>query len=119
MPDYFDSITTNCTYSLTPIGTQTNVYIKQEIIDRQFVIAGGAPGQKICWFVYGNRNDLYVRSNAQSTEVEVQKREHERGKLLHPELYGQPDNLGMFYNNITKQFMAPDGTIDEVREEKK
>ncbi len=114
MPDYFDSVTTNCSYSLTAIGIQTNVYIKQEIQNRQFVIAGGVPGQKVCWFVYGNRNDLYIRNNPQSSAVEVQKREHEKGKLMRPELYGQPENLGVFYNNINKQFMAPDSNVKDA-----
>lgn len=119
MPDYFDSVTTNCSYSLTAIGTQTNVYIKQEIHNREFVIAGGAPGQKVCWFVYGNRNDLYVRNNPQSSAVEVQKREHEKGKLMRPELYGQPESLGVFYNYTNKQSMVPDGNVKDAPEKKK
>lgn len=99
MPNYFDSVTINCTYSLTAIGKQTNVFIKHEITNGKFVVAGGAPGQKICWFVYGNRNDRYVQQNPGKTKVEVMKHPDERGKLISPELYGMPPQSGVFYKN--------------------
>lgn len=99
MPDYFDSVNINCTYSLTAIGKQTNVYIKQEISNGKFIVAGGASGQKICWFVYANRNDRYVKAHPGNIQVEVRKNADERGKLISPELYGMPPQYGVFYNN--------------------
>ncbi|MCW5907124.1 MAG: hypothetical protein KIS94_04640 [Chitinophagales bacterium] len=110
MPDYFDEVTINCSYSLTPIGQQTNVYIKKEIENRKFVIAGGMPGQKVSWFVYGNRNDPFVRYYNASTAVEVEKREDQKGKLLRPELYGEPKEKGLYY----QEFIRPKRSEVEI-----
>ncbi|HMT30823.1 MAG TPA: hypothetical protein PKD91_16240, partial [Bacteroidia bacterium] len=56
LPSYFESINnSNYAYSLTAIGQQSNVYVKQEISNKQFVIAGGAPGMKVSWMISAER----------------------------------------------------------------
>jgi hypothetical protein len=97
LPDYFTSVNKNFSYQLTAIGSQTNVYIKQEISNGSFVIAGGKPGQKISWVVYAERNDPYLQKYPEEREVEVVKSGDEQGKYLRPELFGQSEEMGIFF----------------------
>jgi hypothetical protein len=98
LPDYFHSINKEFSYVLTPIGAQANLYVKTEV-DQQgtFRIAGGVAGLKVSWYVYADRNDPYVKQYPESTEVVVQKQPYQVGKYLRPELYGQPEEKGIFY----------------------
>jgi hypothetical protein len=98
LPDYFDAINTNFSYNLTAIGSKSDVFIKSEISNRTFEIAGGKPGQKISWVVYAERNDPYLQQNPEAKAVIVNKTGDEVGKYLMPELYGQPKSSGMFFH---------------------
>ncbi|MGZ4117526.1 MAG: hypothetical protein ACXVPY_08595, partial [Bacteroidia bacterium] len=97
LPDYFNAINANFSYNLTAIGSQSNVFVKTEITDRTFEIAGGKPGQKVSWTVYADRNDKYVQENPDAKINEVDKAD-ERGKYLIPALYGQPKEAGIFFS---------------------
>lgn len=97
LPDYFTSINKNFSYQLTAIGSQSNVYIQQEIRNGVFVIAGGKPGQKISWVVYAERNDPYLQQYPEERNVELVKTGDEQGKYLRPELFGQPKESGLFF----------------------
>jgi hypothetical protein len=98
LPDYFDAINANFSYNLTAIGSKSDVFIKSEISNRTFEIAGGKPGQKISWVVYAERNDPYLQQNPEAKAVIVNKTGDEVGKYLMPELYGQPKSSGMFFH---------------------
>ena len=52
-------------------------------------------GQKVSWTVTGIRNDAYVRKYG--APVEQDKLAQHRGKYLMPDLYGQPEELGVHY----------------------
>jgi len=92
LPEWFDAENTDFRYQLTAIGVPApGLYIAGEIHDRQFVIAGGQPGMKVSWQVTAVRQDAYAK--AHPLEVEVMKPERERGRYIHPELYGQPKEL--------------------------
>jgi hypothetical protein len=98
LPDYFHAININFTYVLTPVGAPADMYVKTEVDNTgRFVIAGGKPGLKVSWYVYAERNDAYLQQKPWKKEVEVKKKEHEVGKYLQPELYGQPKEKGIFY----------------------
>ena len=88
LPSYYDAINTNPSYHLTPIGGFAQLYVKEEIKDGKFVIAGGTPGLKVSWAVYSERNDAYLQTYPEQREVEVEKREGQKGKYLMPELHG-------------------------------
>ncbi|HLC82844.1 MAG TPA: hypothetical protein VJI69_03370, partial [Bacteroidia bacterium] len=94
----FDAININFSYNLTAIGSKADLYIKSEINNRQFQIAGGKPGQKVSWVVYADRNDAYVQQNPEAKVNEVDKGD-ERGKYLIPALYGQPKEAGIFFKH--------------------
>ncbi|MBL7889480.1 MAG: collagen-like protein [Bacteroidia bacterium] len=98
LPDYFDAININFSYNLTAIGAKADLYIKSEITNKQFEIAGGKPGQKVSWVVYAERNDPYLQKHPEAKDVIVNKTGDEVGKYLMPELYGQPKSSGLFYH---------------------
>ncbi|NVO02165.1 MAG: collagen-like protein [Bacteroidetes bacterium] len=104
LPNYFESININYSYNLTPIGAPVNLYIKEEIKGGKFSIAGGNNGMKICWVVYAERNDEFVKQNPDVRQVEVNKSQSQKGKYLMPSLYKQSNDKGIFQypNSISK-----------------
>ncbi len=101
LPDYFESINnTNYSYNLTPIGQQASLFIKQEIANKQFVIAGGAPGMKVSWMVTSERNDPFLQQNPDNRQAVVTKTGSAAGKYLMPSLYGQPAESGIYFKPI-------------------
>ena len=93
LPDYFKAININFSYMLTPVGQAApNLYVAKEIDSNgEFKIAGGRAGQKISWYVYAQRNDPYIQQHPEKLQVEVLKKEKNRGKYLMPDLYNKPD----------------------------
>jgi len=95
LPYYFETINMEFRYQLTCIGGFAQVYIAEDIHNNEFKIAGGESGLKVSWLVTGIRNDPYAK--AHRIQVEKDKPVHEKGKYLHPELYGQGEEKGMRY----------------------
>jgi hypothetical protein len=89
LPEYFEALNRDFRYQLTCIGRFAPVYIAEEIAGNRFKIAGGPPGVKVSWQVTGIRQDAYA--NAHRIPVEELKNPQEAGYLLHPELFGQPE----------------------------
>lgn len=97
LPEYFSAINTDFSYQLTPIGAAApNLHIKSKISDNRFSIAGGPPNTEVSWTVYAERNDKWTQEYPLSKAVELDKKEHEKGKYLRPELYDQPKEKGIF-----------------------
>jgi len=86
LPDYFEALNRDYRYQLTPIGAPSLLYIAEEVSDGRFTIAGGRPGQIVCWSVTGIRKDAYA--NAHRIPVEEPKPQTERGTYLHPKAFG-------------------------------
>ncbi|MCL6476690.1 MAG: hypothetical protein K6U75_16790 [Firmicutes bacterium] len=102
LPDYFEAINRDPSYHLTAIGApMPNLHVAVEIQNNRFKIAGGAPGKKVSWEVKAIRNDRWVQEYGYRTE-QPKTPEH-RGKYLHPELYGQPKELGIHYRPEQEQ----------------
>jgi hypothetical protein len=103
LPDYFTSINTNYSYTLTPIGSPSVTYIAEEIDENgTFKIAGGNSGQKISWYVYAERNDVNIKNNDFSTAIEVQKNASQKGKYLNPAAYGKTNADAIFQTKETE-----------------
>lgn len=113
MPDYFDEININFSYQLTAIGAQMpGLYIAEEInASNKFKISGGLQGKKVSWTVMAERNDEWVKTYPFSKAVELDKKPHEKGKYLRPELYMQSSEKAIF-NFETKT--APAQTSEKV-----
>ncbi len=95
MPEWFEAVNQDYRYQLTCIGGYAPVYIAQEIQGNRFQIAGGMPNLKVSWQVTGIRHDPYAEQYR--IPVVEDKPANERGTYLHPELYGQPAELGRDY----------------------
>jgi hypothetical protein len=87
MPDWFEALNRDYRYQLTCIGEYAPVFIAEKIRERKFKIGGGQPRQEISWQVTGIRKDAYAK--AHPIPVEEVKGEGEKGKFLHPELFGE------------------------------
>ena len=103
MPDYFEAINIAFSYNLTPIGSAANLYVKEELNNGKFTIAGGNPEMKVCWFVFAERNDPYLQKYPEKKIAELPKKPYQIGKYLMPELYNQPEEKGVFYQYKTKE----------------
>ncbi len=87
MPSWFEALNSDYRYQLTCLGSYAPVYISEEIKERKFKIAGGISGQKVSWQVTGIRQDAWAKANR--IPVEENKTVAEKGKYLHPELFGK------------------------------
>ena len=101
LPDWFEALNTDYRYQLTCIGGYAPVYISNEISDNKFKISGGTPNMKVSWQITGIRCDPYAEMYR--IPVEENKADNEYGKYLHPEIYGESDNLKI--NCIEKFFL--------------
>lgn len=118
LPSYFDAININFSYNLTAIGSKADLFVKSEISNRQFEIAGGKPGQKVSWVVYADRNDPYIQQNPSVKENEVQKSDGWDGKYLQPQLFGASEEQGIFYY-LKKEVQKTDEPAEQNRKEEK
>jgi hypothetical protein len=92
MPEYFEALNRDFRYQLTVIEQFAQAIVASEIMDNSFVIKTDKPHVKVSWTVAGIRQDTYA--NAHRISVEEDKPAEERGRYLHPELWGQPKEAG-------------------------
>ncbi len=88
LPDWFDVENTDFRYQLTTIGRDAHAWIAQEVGNGQFQIATNATRVKVSWQITAVRQDAYAKANP--LIVEPEKPANEKGRYIHPELYGQP-----------------------------
>ena len=112
LPDYFEALNIDYRYQLTSIGAPgPNLYIAAEIADNRFQISGGEPGAKVSWQVTGIRNDPYAQANR--IQVEEDKPDAERGTLRHPEVYGEPIEMGLDYQIGPQAVQQPEAVTPD------
>jgi hypothetical protein len=95
LPDWFEALNRDFRYQLTVMGQFAQAIVAQEIKDNRFTIQTDKPNVKVSWQVTGIRSDPY--SNAHPISVEEDKPADERGKYIHPEVYGEPETKGIYY----------------------
>jgi hypothetical protein len=111
LPNYFHAINKEFSYVLTPVGAPASLFVKTEIDSNgKFIIAGGKAGLKVSWYVYADRNDLYVQKYPERIEVEPLKHPERVGQYLRPELFNQPKEKGFFYFGETKPSLPENKT---------
>ncbi|MBN2893125.1 MAG: hypothetical protein JXL97_14745 [Bacteroidales bacterium] len=95
LPEYFDALNKDYRYQLTAIGaSMPNLYIAEEISENMFVIGGGISGEKVSWQVTGVRQDKFANANRVIDEVE--KEDYNKGRYIHPTLFGTPKSQGVY-----------------------
>ena len=104
LPDYFEALNKDFRYQLTPIGQFAQAIIAEEISANLFTIKTDKPNVKVSWQVTGIRRDAYAEKHR--IQVEEDKGE-ERGKYLHPTEHGQPDSMGIGYEESQRLQSEP------------
>ncbi len=88
LPDWFDALNRDFRYQLTGIGQFAPVFVAEPIQGNRFKIAGGEAGMTVSWQVTGIRQDAWANQNR--IPVEEDKLPGVKGRLIHPEAFGQP-----------------------------
>ena len=88
LPGYFSALNHQCCYQLTVIGQFAQAIVAAEVSrDNEFTIRTSEPRVTVSWQVTGIRRDPWAVANRM--EPEAEKTAEERGRFLHPELWGQ------------------------------
>lgn len=101
LAEWYEALNKDFRYQLTCVGGFAPVFIRDEIANNRFTIAGGLPGMKVSWQVTGIRKDPFA--NAHRIPVEEEKRPEERGYYLHPDAYGKPTERGVLWTQTPDQ----------------
>jgi hypothetical protein len=88
LPSYFEALNKDFRYQFFPhFEAMPRLYVKEEIKNNRFTIAGGKPGGEITWQVTGTRHDPYIVANPIINEVwKSAETEVDRGECLHEPL---------------------------------
>jgi hypothetical protein len=101
LPAWFTALNQDFRYQLTPVGAFAPLYIAQKLTNNHFLIAGGHSGMEVSWQITGVRHDAYAK--AHPLAVEAEKQGEERGRYLHPELYGAAREQRVDWNRSQRQ----------------
>ena len=87
LPEWFEALNRDFRYQLTAVGKAApKLHVAREVDEGQFTIAGGKAHQKVSWQVTGIRQDAWA--NTYRIPVEVEKAPEDKGRYLHPDLFG-------------------------------
>jgi hypothetical protein len=87
LPDWLEALNRDFRYQLTALDAPApELHISSRVKNGRFSTAGGNSGQEVSWQVTGIRQDAWA--NANRIPVEVDKKDQDRGRYLHPELFG-------------------------------
>ena len=101
MPDWFSALNTDFRYQLTVIDESDNddMFIWAKVVRKMnnntFTIRSSRGGVDVSWQVTGVRQDAWA--NAHRVVPEVAKESYNKGKYLHPELFGAPPSAIVDY----------------------
>jgi hypothetical protein len=87
LPAYFEALNRDFRYQLTVIGGFARATVSEEIKRNEFAIRTDPGRVKVCRQVTGVRKDAWAEANR--IPVEETKPKAERGRYLHPELFGK------------------------------
>ena len=117
MPDYFEALNTDFRYQLTAMGaSMPGLYVAEEIDGNTFKIGGGVAGAKVSWQVTGVRQDNYA--NANRVVPEVEKEDYNKGRYLHPTLFGASEDQGVHLRDPNAKSEKQDGYLDLINPNK-
>lgn len=95
LPAYFESLNKDFRYQLTAIGQFAQAIILEEIANNKFTLKTSIPNVKVSWQITGIRKDAFAEANR--VVAEVDKQGDEKGKYIHPELFGKDKTQGVNY----------------------
>jgi hypothetical protein len=112
LPGYFEALNRDFRYQLTTIGQFSQAIVSREISHGRFTIKTNRPGVKVSWQVTGVRHDAYA--DAHRIEVEEEKPMPERGKYLHPELFGESKEKAIGYSVPPSAAVPPESVASTI-----
>jgi hypothetical protein len=101
LPSYFETENMDYKYLLTVIGQFAQAIVAKEISENKFEIKTDKPNVKVSWQVTGVRNDKYAQKHRIIPEVE--KTGEEKGKYIHPELFGFGEDMSIDYGRQVRK----------------
>jgi hypothetical protein len=100
LPHYFEATNQDFRYQLTVVGQFAQVIVAQEIRNNQFTIKTDKARVKVSWQVTGVRRDPWAVANR--IAVEEEKTNEDKGRYLHPELWGRPKEEQVHHRLVIK-----------------
>jgi len=88
LPDWFEAVNADFRYQLTVVGQFAQAIVARKILGHRFEVRTNAPEVEVSWQVTAVRHDAYAK--AHPLVVEQEKPVTERGRYVHPDLYGAP-----------------------------
>lgn len=105
LPRWFEAVNGDLRYQLTALGSAApDLHIASEVKGGRFRIGGGVPKMKVCWQVTGVRQDAWAKHHP--IKVEERKTGRERGKYRHPEVFGKPEEMSIYWNRDPRLLKA-------------
>jgi len=86
LPEWFEALNRDFRYQLTVMGQFAQAIVADKVANHHFRIKTDKPNVEVSWQVTGIRHDAFA--NANRLQVEVEKAPADRGRYLHPELFG-------------------------------
>ena len=105
MPSYFKSLTEEdeASINLTPVGKPFPTGCDWNDDFTAFTVYG-EPGREVYYIVLADRDDPVMRELYRPVEeTKGENNGWEKGKLLYPEAYGYPEEMGVDYSRNHKQ----------------
>jgi hypothetical protein len=93
MPEWFEALNRDFRYQLTPVGQFAQVMVASKMANNTFTIQTDKPNVEVSWQVTGVRQDAYAE--AHRIPVEEEKKPEEKGRYLHPDLFGHAGQPGI------------------------
>ena len=98
LPLWFEELNRDFRYQLTVIGQFAQAIVAEKVSGGRFLIETDRPDVEVSWQISGIRNDAWA--NANRPAVEVAKAADERGKYLHPVVFGESPTQGVDYHEV-------------------
>jgi hypothetical protein len=114
LPAYFEALNQDFRYQLTVIGQFAQAIVAQEIRHNQFTIKTDQPGVKVSWQVTGIRQDPWAVAHRMAAEEE--KAAEDKGRYVHPELWGQPEEARVHWSPSQIDRLEEPPRIDRLEE---
>ena len=106
LPAYFEAENMDFKYQLTCIGQFAQAIVKEKVSGNKFVVQTDKPGVEVSWQVTGVRQDAWAKANR--VVPETPKEARNKGKFLHPELFGA-DKSQQIGSKSQKSLPTPPG----------
>ena len=119
MPEYFSSLTKeeDATVTLTPIGKKPFLLSYQWNNKFTAFTIFGEPNEEATYIVLADRDDPSIHHLRRPVEEEKGNGNFEKGKLLCPEAYHKPREMGIDY--FEEEYQPPETESQQMMEEHK